>query len=166
MVLTLSIQHSTSVFMLTSVVAGLRYCHTNTTFHVSSAFITDPSENHVKIVMGSQNLNRGRGWIIRKINKSTRILFQLSLLRQDGVEVLEISPSYMWKMVQSHLWPIWISHESNSSWCLNMKALAFPLSHDRCPSWNGLIELCGTKGRDSAWQSQNASDTDTKPLHK
>lgn len=39
------------------------------------------------------------------------------------------------KMVQSRLWqkPIWISYESSSSWCLNMKAFTSPLSHDRCP---------------------------------
>lgn len=43
MVFTLPFLHSTSVFMLRHVAAGLRYFHTNTTFHVSPAFLTERS---------------------------------------------------------------------------------------------------------------------------
>lgn len=52
-------------------------------------------------------------------------------------------------MAQSRLWqePIWISYESSSSWCLNMKAFTSPLSHDHCPPEIGSLSC--TLQRDS-----------------
>lgn len=58
-----------------------------------------------------------------------------------GFRCERLLPVISVNMVQSHLWqkPIWISYESSSSWCFDMKAFTSHLSHDRCPREMGSL---------------------------